>query len=68
MIMGKIYVINDKTKVRKIGDIIEVEDFIEEYLDSIVEDSSLKAWLCSIPIPAAVDYIANEWGITYKFV
>lgn len=72
-IMGKIYVINDKTKVRKIGDIIEVQDFIEEYLDSIVEDSSLKAWLCRtwlcrIPIPAAVDYIANEWGITYKFV
>lgn len=66
--MGKIYVINDKTKVRKIGDVIEVQDFIEEYLDSIVEDSNLKAWLCSIPIPAAVDYIANEWGITYKFV
>lgn len=66
--MGKIYVINDKTKVRKIGDVIEVQDFIEEYLDSIVEDSSLKAWLCRIPIPAAVDYIANEWGITYKFV
>ena len=66
--MGKIYVINDKTKVRKHGDIINVMDFIQEYLDSIVEDSSLKAWLCSIPIPAAVDYIAKEWSIDYKFV
>lgn len=66
--MGKIYVINDKTKVRKIGDIIDVKDFIKEYLDSIQEDTALKDWLCRIPITSAVDYIANEWGITYKFV
>ena len=66
--MGKIYVINDKTKVRKHGDIINVMDFIQEYLNSIVEDSSLKAWLCRIPIPDAVDYIAKEWSIDYKFV
>ena len=66
--MGKIYVINDKTKVRKMGDVIDVMDFIKEYLDSIVEDSRLKEWLWRIPIPSAVDYIANEWGISYKFV
>lgn len=66
--MGKIYVINDKTKVRKCGEIIEVKDFIKEYLDSIQEDTALKDWLCRIPIPAAVDYIAKEWSIDYKFV
>lgn len=65
--MGKIKITSDKYGVFKHDTIMNVMDFMRQYFNEM-EDKALVDWLQRIPIPSAVDYIAQEWGLTYKFV
>ena len=65
--MGKIKITSDKYGVFKSDTTMDIMDFMRQYFNEI-EDKSLVDWLQRIPIPSAVDYIAQEWGLTYRFV
>ena len=65
--MGKIKITSDKYGVFKSDTVMNVMDFMSQYFKE-TEDKSLVDWLQCIPIPSAVDYIAQEWGLTYRFV
>ena len=65
--MGKIKITSDKHVVFKSDTTMDVMDFMMQYFDE-TEDKELVDWLQRIPIPSAVDYIAQEWGLTYRFV
>jgi len=42
-------------------------DLIRSWMECCTDDS-LKDWISRIPIPSAVHFIADAWGIDYKFV
>ena len=65
--MGKIKITSDKYGVFKSDTVMNVMDFMSEYFKER-EDKALVGWLQRIPIPSAVDYIAQEWCLTYRFV
>ena len=65
--MGKIKITSDKYGVFKSDTVMNVMEFMTQYFNEM-EDKSLVDWLQRIPIPSAVDYIAQEWGLTYRFV
>jgi hypothetical protein len=65
--MGKIKITSDKYGVFKSDTVMNVMDFMSQYFKE-TEDKALVDWLQRIPIPSAVDYIAQEWGLTYRFV
>ena len=65
--MGKIKITTDKYGVFKSDTVMNVMDFMSQYFKE-TEDKSLVGWLQRIPIPSAVDYIAQEWGLIYRFV
>ena len=65
--MGKIKITSDKYGVFKSDTTMDIMDFMTQYFNEM-EDKSLVDWLQRIPIPSAVDYIAQEWGLTYRFV
>ena len=65
--MTKVKITTDKHKVFKTDTEIDVMDFMRMYFNE-TEDKSLVSWLQRIPIPSAVDYIAQEWGLTYKYI
>lgn len=65
--MGKIKITSDKYGVFKSDTTMDIMDFMTQYFNEI-EDKTLVGWLQRIPIPSAVDYIAQEWGLTYRFV
>ena len=64
----KVEITYDKGKVYDSGTIMQAEDLLNEFIDCILEDFALKDWLKSLPIKSALDYIAYEWGLRYKFV
>lgn len=49
------------------GSQISIMRFIQDYLDAC-PDSGVQGWLTRIPMPSAVAFIADAWGIDYKFV
>lgn len=65
--MGTIKILSDRSGVFSKGETYNVMDFLQGYFD-VSPDSSLVAYLQRIPIPSAVDYIAKDWGLEYKFV
>lgn len=65
--MGKIKIISDDGNVYKKDEVVDVSDLIRSYCDC-TNDNDLKDWLWKIPIPDAVDFITNAWGIEYKYI
>lgn len=67
--MGKIQITNDPEKVYPDGTIISVDQLFRDYKDTLTEaNMSTYHWLCRIPIPSAIAFIAKAWGFDYKFV
>ena len=62
-----IEIISDYGNVYKKGERILAMDLISSYLDCST-DKSFNDYLTRIPIPDAVSFIADAWGIEYKFV
>lgn len=65
--MGRIRITHDPLGLYEDGSVVETKDLIESYCEQS-NDESICGWLQRIPIPSAVDYIAQEWGLTYRFV
>ena len=65
--MGKIKINSDNGNVYEIGSIVNIMDFIDSFC-GCTNDESLVAYIYRIPIPSAVDFIADAWGIDYEFV
>jgi len=68
--MGKIKILKDVggDYGYPIGTILSVDELFKDFRDSDDCDDSLYDYLCRIPIPHAVDVIAEKWGLDYKFV
>lgn len=67
--MGKIKIISDEGEVYAKGEIVDVHDLITSYCECCDNESkSIADYVCRIPIPSAVDFIAKAWGIEYEFV
>lgn len=68
--MGKIKILNDDDGEYgyPAGTIVDIYDLFRDFRKSNDCDDSIYNYLCRIPIPAAVDIIAEKWGISYKYV
>lgn len=67
--MGKIQITNDPEKVYPDGTILTVDKLFRDYKETLTDaNMSTYHWLCRIPIPSAIDFIAKAWGFDYKFV
>ena len=68
--MGTIRILSDKGDVYGAGTKVKTMDFIQDYIDSLneTENGSLIDFICRIPFPSAVAYVAGAWGIEYEFV
>lgn len=65
--MGKIKILSDRDGVYEVGSVVNVMDLIRSWMDCCTDDS-LKGWISRIPMPSAVQFIADAWGIDYKYV
>lgn len=65
--MGKIKITHDDNNVYAIGQVMEIKKLIEDFCDCS-NDESLNDWLYAIPIPSAMKFIADAWGLDYEFV
>ena len=68
--MGKIKILGDIDGGYgyPIGTILSVEELFKDFRESGDCDDKLYDYLCRIPIPHAVDMIAEKWGLDYEFV
>lgn len=59
--------IEDSDNIYHSGDFMKAQDFIEDYCacnSPEMEDNS--QWLRNIPVPDAIAYICEAWGIAYR--
>lgn len=68
--MGKIKILRDTYGGYgyPVGTTLSIEELFKDFRESNDCDDSLYNYLCRIPIPHAVDMIAEKWGLDYKFV
>ena len=68
--MGKIKILNDADGAYgyPAGTILPIAELFRNFEHSDDCNESLYDYLCRIPIPAAIDIIAEKWGLDYKFV
>ena len=68
--MSKIKILhdNDGAYGYPVGTIIDIYDLFTDFHKSDDCDASLWNYITGIPIPAAVDLIAEKWGLDYEFV
>lgn len=64
--MGKIKILKGND-IYKVGEVIEVVDLIRDYCSGC-SDKDMIDWLWRVPIPTAVKFIADAWGIEYEYV
>lgn len=62
-----IKIIRDNGNVYEAGLIISVGKLMEDYCEC-TDDQGLIDFLWRIPIPSAIAFIAEAWGIEYEFV
>lgn len=65
--MGTIKILHDRSGVFSNGETYNIMDFLQGYFN-VTPDKSLVDYLQRIPIPSAIDYIAKDWGLEYKFI
>lgn len=68
--MGKIKILGDADGGYgyPVGTIIPIEELFKDFRESNDCDDTLYHYLCRIPIPHAVDMIAEKWGLDYELV
>lgn len=62
-----IKILRDTGNVYEEGKIISVGQLIDDYSEC-TDDQGLIDYLWRIPIPSAIAFIAEAWGIEYEFV
>jgi hypothetical protein len=59
--------IEDSGDVYESGDSMDAKDFVNEYIECQSEYlADVCEWLRSIPVPQAVAFVTENWGIKYK--
>lgn len=59
--------VEDPGLVYETGEYTDATDFIEAYSEcNSPELDDVSEWLKRIPVPNAVAFVAEAWGITYK--
>lgn len=68
--MGNIKILNDADGDYgyPVGTILPIDKLFKDFRDSNDCNDEFYKYLCGIPIPHAVDAIAEKWGLDYKFV
>lgn len=68
--MGKIKILRDADGGYgyPVGTILSIDELFKDFRKSNDCDDKLYDYICRIPIPHAVDMIAEKWGVDYKFV
>lgn len=68
--MGKIKILGDADGAYgyPVGTILSIEELFKDFRESNECTEDLYDYLCGIPIPYAVDTIAEELGLEYEFV
>lgn len=67
--MGKIQITQDSGNIYPDGTVISVDQLFRDYKETLTDaDMSDYHWLCCIPIPSAIDFIAKARGFSYKYV
>lgn len=68
--MGKIKILSDSDGAYgyPVGTILSVEELFKDFRGSYDCNDKLYNYLCRIPIPHAVDMIAEKWNLDYEFV
>lgn len=68
--MGAIKILQDMDGgyVYPVGTTISVDELFSDFRKSNDCTDGLYEYLCRIPIPEAVDMIAEMWGLDYEFV
>ena len=68
--MGTIEILHDADGAYgyPVGTRLSVEELFRDFKNSDECNDSFYNFLCRIPIPAAVDCIAEKWNLDYKFV
>lgn len=65
--MGKLKIISDKSGTYEVGTIITQMDFISKYFRTFPNDEH-RVYYERIPMPSAIDMIAEKLGVEYKYV
>lgn len=65
--MGKIKILSDKSGTYEVGGIILQIDFLSKYFRTYPNDHHI-GWMQNVPMPTAIDSIAEKLGIEYKYV
>ena len=65
--MGKIKILSDKSGTYDVGGIILQIDFLSKYFKTYPTDPHI-GWMQNVPMPTAIDSIAEKLGIEYKYV
>lgn len=67
--MGKIRILSDDGGVYAAGTVIGMMELIRSFCDCCdYENRSVADYVCRIPMPSAVAFIAESWGLQYEFV
>lgn len=61
-----IRIISDVGHVYESGSVIGADKLLKDFCE-VNTDNAFSDWLNSIPVPAAVDFMAKAWGIDYEF-
>lgn len=67
MSAGKIKILSDRDGVYEKESVHDVMDVISSYCKCST-DKSIVHYIQNIPIPSAIAFIAEAWGLEYKFV
>lgn len=65
--MGKIKILSDKSGTYEVGGIILQIDFLSKYFKAFPNDPHI-GWMQRVPMPAAIDSVAEKLGIEYEYV
>ena len=65
--MGKIKILSDKSGTYEVGGIFLQIDFLSKYFKTYPNAPHI-GWMQNVPMPTAIDSIAEKLGIEYKYV
>ena len=68
MAFPKIKIIRDPETVYSEGQVVNGNDFIQDYIDCSTHEECIQEWLCNIPMPEAIEFVASAWGIEYEII
>jgi len=63
---NRILITSDPSNIYGVGSKVKIKDLLEDYF--VKCSAGIKNWLCMTPLGSAVQYVADNLGITYQFI